>query len=147
MLPPSPFLAGNVPHYTMETPKIRAIPGVPFAVPVNARPMPGAERLRQGDRRSAVHDRPRGGNDVDHHLGQGRARDFIAGARSARRDRARGRGYWVFITLEAATKDMRKEAAARMGSPKSDAGIWQTKAVGSSKHPRLQILAIEDLLA
>jgi hypothetical protein len=38
----------------------------------------------------------------------------------------------VFITLEPATKDMRKEAA--------DAGIWQTKAVGTSKHPRLQIL-------
>jgi hypothetical protein len=27
------------------------------------------------------------------------------------------------------------------------ADIWQTKAVGTSKHPRLQILTIEDLLA
>ena len=31
-------------------------------------------------------------------------------------------------------------------SPKSDAGIWQTKTVHGTKHPRLQILTIEDLL-
>ena len=34
---------------------------------------------------------------------------------------------------------MRKEAA--------EAGIWQTKTVHGSKHPRLQILTIEELLA
>lgn len=45
----------------------------------------------------------------------------------------------VFITLEPATAAMRKEAA--------EAGFWQTRTVGGSKHPRLQILTIEDLLA
>jgi site-specific DNA-methyltransferase (adenine-specific) len=45
----------------------------------------------------------------------------------------------VFITLEPATAPMRKEAA--------EAGIWQTKSLSGSKHPRLQILTIEDLLA
>ena len=45
----------------------------------------------------------------------------------------------VFITLEPATAPMRKEAA--------EAGFWQTKSVGKSKHPRLQILTIEELLA
>jgi len=45
----------------------------------------------------------------------------------------------VFITLEAPTKDMRKEAA--------DAGIWEYTGIGNTKHPRLQILTIEDLLA
>src|SRR5207244_117069 len=45
----------------------------------------------------------------------------------------------VFITLEPATKDMRKEAA--------DAGFWQTKTLAGTKHPRLQILTIEELLA
>ena len=45
----------------------------------------------------------------------------------------------VFITLEDSTKDMRKEAA--------EAGFWQTKSVSQAKHPRLQILTIEDLLA
>src|ERR1700759_2038365 len=45
----------------------------------------------------------------------------------------------VFITLEPATAPMRKEAA--------EAGFWQTKSLAGSKHPRLQILTIEDLLA
>ena len=36
-------------------------------------------------------------------------------------------------------RDASKEAA--------EAGIWQTKSLSSSKHPRLQILTIEDLLA
>lgn len=45
----------------------------------------------------------------------------------------------VFITLEPATAGMRKEAA--------EAGFWQTRTVGGSKHPRLQILTIEELLA
>jgi site-specific DNA-methyltransferase (adenine-specific) len=49
-----------------------------------------------------------------------------------------GAAIGVFITLEPATAPMRKEAA--------DAGIWQTESVGKSKHPRLQILSIEDLL-
>jgi len=35
----------------------------------------------------------------------------------------------VFITLEPATKNMRKEAA--------DAGFWQTKSLAGTKHPRL----------
>ncbi len=45
----------------------------------------------------------------------------------------------VFITLEPATAPMRKEAA--------DAGFYQTKTVGGSRHPKLQILTIEELLA
>jgi len=45
----------------------------------------------------------------------------------------------VFITLELPTKDMKKEAA--------EAGMWKTKSVAASSHPRLQILTIEDLLA
>jgi site-specific DNA-methyltransferase (adenine-specific) len=49
----------------------------------------------------------------------------------------------VFITLEPATSAMKKEAA--------DAGFFQPKGVvnpyGSQKHPRLQILTIEELLA
>lgn len=45
----------------------------------------------------------------------------------------------VFITLEPATAPMRKEAA--------EAGFYQTKSVAGSKHPRLQILTIEELLA
>lgn len=34
---------------------------------------------------------------------------------------------------------MKKEAA--------EAGFWQTKALAGTRHPRLQILTIEDLLA
>jgi site-specific DNA-methyltransferase (adenine-specific) len=45
----------------------------------------------------------------------------------------------VFVTLEPATGPMRKEAA--------EAGFLQTKSLAGSKHPRLQILTIEDLLA
>lgn len=45
----------------------------------------------------------------------------------------------VFITLEPATAPMRKEAA--------EAGFWQTRSLAGSKHPRLQILTIEELLA
>ena len=45
----------------------------------------------------------------------------------------------VFITLENPTGPMRKEAA--------DAGMWKTKSVSASSHPRLQILTIEELLA
>jgi hypothetical protein len=45
----------------------------------------------------------------------------------------------VFITLEPATAAMRKEAA--------EAGFWQTKSLAATKHPRLQILTIEELLA
>jgi site-specific DNA-methyltransferase (adenine-specific) len=45
----------------------------------------------------------------------------------------------VFITLEPATAPMRKEAA--------EAGMWKTKSVTASSHPRLQILTIEELLA
>ncbi|MGF1634450.1 MAG: DNA methyltransferase [Phycisphaerae bacterium] len=45
----------------------------------------------------------------------------------------------VFITLEEPTAPMRKEAA--------DAGMWQTKSLAGTSHPRLQILTIEDLLA
>jgi site-specific DNA-methyltransferase (adenine-specific) len=45
----------------------------------------------------------------------------------------------VFITLEPATSAMRKEAA--------EAGFWQTKSLAGTKHPRLQILTIEELLA
>lgn len=44
----------------------------------------------------------------------------------------------VFICIEEPTAPMRKEAA--------DAGFFQTKSVSGSKHPRLQILTIEDLL-
>ena len=43
------------------------------------------------------------------------------------------------LTLESATAPMRKETA--------EAGIWQTKTVHGTKHPRLQILTIEDLLS
>src|SRR5437868_329616 len=50
-----------------------------------------------------------------------------------------GAAIGVFLTLEPATAPMRKEAA--------EAGIWQTKTVHGTKHPRLQILSIEDLLA
>ena len=49
-----------------------------------------------------------------------------------------GAAIGVFITLEEPTAAMRKEAA--------DAGFWQTRAVAGTKHPRLQILTIEDLL-
>jgi len=45
----------------------------------------------------------------------------------------------VFITLEPATAPTRKEAA--------EGGFWQTKSLAGSKHPRLQILTIEELLA
>lgn len=45
----------------------------------------------------------------------------------------------VFICIETPTAPMRKEAA--------DAGFFQTKSVSGSKHPRLQILTVEDLLA
>jgi site-specific DNA-methyltransferase (adenine-specific) len=45
----------------------------------------------------------------------------------------------VFITLEAPTAPMRKEGA--------EAGFFQTKSNSGTKHPRLQILTIEDLLA
>ena len=45
----------------------------------------------------------------------------------------------VFLTLEPPTGPMRKEAA--------EAGFYETQTVGRSKHPRLQILTIEDLLA
>jgi len=44
----------------------------------------------------------------------------------------------IFICLEEPTAPMRKEAA--------DAGYFQAKVVGASRHPRLQILTIEDLL-
>jgi DNA modification methylase len=44
----------------------------------------------------------------------------------------------VFISLEPATSAMRKEAA--------EAGFFQTRSVSATKHPRLQILSIEDLL-
>jgi DNA modification methylase len=44
----------------------------------------------------------------------------------------------VFITLEKPTAAMRKEAA--------EAGFFQTKSLAASKHPRLQILTIEELL-
>jgi site-specific DNA-methyltransferase (adenine-specific) len=49
-----------------------------------------------------------------------------------------GAAIGVFITLEPPTAAMRKEAA--------EAGFWQTRAVAGTKHPRLQILTIEDLL-
>jgi len=45
----------------------------------------------------------------------------------------------VFITLESPTSKMRQEAA--------EAGFFQTKSVSASKHPRLQLLTIQDLLA
>jgi len=44
----------------------------------------------------------------------------------------------VFITLEAPTKPMREAAAS--------AGVWQTKSLAGSSHPRLQVLTIEELL-
>src|SRR5207302_1815923 len=44
----------------------------------------------------------------------------------------------VFICIEEPTAPMRKEAA--------DAGFFQTKSVAGTKHPRLQILTIEELL-
>jgi len=44
----------------------------------------------------------------------------------------------VFLTLEPPTAAMRKEAA--------EAGFYQTKSVGETKHPRLQILTVEELL-
>lgn len=44
----------------------------------------------------------------------------------------------VFITLEEPTAPMRKKAA--------EAGFFQTKALAGTKHPRLQILTIEELL-
>jgi hypothetical protein len=45
----------------------------------------------------------------------------------------------VFITLEPPTAPMRKEAA--------DAGFFQSALLTKTKHPRLQILTIEELLA
>ena len=45
----------------------------------------------------------------------------------------------VFITLEEPTAPMRKEAA--------EAGMFQTKSVAGTSHPRLQILTIKELLA
>lgn len=44
----------------------------------------------------------------------------------------------VFITLEAPTKPMLSEAA--------EAGFFQTRSVAGTRHPRLQILTIEELL-
>jgi hypothetical protein len=49
-----------------------------------------------------------------------------------------GAAIGVFITLEPGTSAMRKEAA--------EAGMWQTKSLAATQHPRLQILTIEDLL-
>lgn len=45
----------------------------------------------------------------------------------------------VFICIEEPTAPMRKAAA--------DAGMFQTKSIAGSSHPRLQILTIEELLA
>ncbi len=45
----------------------------------------------------------------------------------------------VFICIDQPTAPMRKEAA--------DAGMFQTKSVANSSHPRLQILTIEELLS
>jgi len=45
----------------------------------------------------------------------------------------------VFITLESPTSKMRQEAA--------ETGFFQTKSISASKHPRLQLLTIQDLLA
>jgi hypothetical protein len=45
----------------------------------------------------------------------------------------------VFITLEPPTAPMRKEAA--------DAGFFHSALLTKTKHPRLQILTIEELLA
>jgi DNA modification methylase len=45
----------------------------------------------------------------------------------------------VFITLEEPTGPMKAEAA--------EAGFFQTKSVAGSRHPRLQILTIQDLLS
>jgi site-specific DNA-methyltransferase (adenine-specific) len=55
------------------------------------------------------------------------------------REEAGGAAIGVFVTLEPPTGPMKKEAA--------EAGFWQTKSVAGSKHPRLQILTIADLLA
>ena len=44
----------------------------------------------------------------------------------------------VFICIEEPTKPMRVEAA--------EAGFYQSKHVGGGKHPRIQILTIEELL-
>ena len=44
----------------------------------------------------------------------------------------------VFLTLEESTPAMRKEAA--------DAGFWQTRSVAGTRHPRIQILTVQDLL-
>jgi hypothetical protein len=49
-----------------------------------------------------------------------------------------GAAMGVFISLEEPTAPMRKEAA--------DAGMWQSRAVAGSQHPRLQLLTIEELL-
>ncbi len=45
--------------------------------------------------------------------------------------------FGVFITLESATREMRKEA--------SSAGFYESELQGT-KHPRLQIFTIEELL-
>lgn len=50
-----------------------------------------------------------------------------------------GAAIGVFITLEPSTSAMRKEAA--------EAGMWESKVLSKSRHPRLQILTIEELLA
>lgn len=50
-----------------------------------------------------------------------------------------GAAIGVFICLEPPTAPMRREAA--------EAGFFQTKSVSASRHPRLQILTIEELLA
>ena len=50
-----------------------------------------------------------------------------------------GAAIGVFITLEEPTSPMRAEAA--------EAGFFQTKSVAASRHPRLQILTIEELLS
>jgi site-specific DNA-methyltransferase (adenine-specific) len=42
----------------------------------------------------------------------------------------------VFITLEPATAPMGKEAA--------ETGIWHTKSLAGTSHPRLQMLTIEE---
>lgn len=44
----------------------------------------------------------------------------------------------VFICIEDSTGPMRKEAA--------DAGFYQSKSIGATRHPRLQILTISELL-
>jgi DNA modification methylase len=50
-----------------------------------------------------------------------------------------GAAIGVFITLDEPTAPMRQEAA--------DAGFFQTRTVSDTRHPRLQILTIADLLA